>query len=295
MRDILGSHPEVAMFPGELPLWRVLGAEWAGRDASRPEVQQRLVRAVLEDPRMRRAGVALEVEAILASLCAEPTVAIGTVFVHVMREYARQVGRARWGLKDPLTEFCVEQILADLPRAAIVHMIRDPRDVVVSQRMMWGRRARHVASMTDLWRRSAELARLRTARGDAAWVAVRYEDLVADPAAVVSKICAALGLAFRPQMLELSARPSWWAISGDPGVRHRRDIFGAAVARHVRALAPADTCFIQRRAGEEMARWGYAPRPIRLGARDRARLALSVGQEVAWRAIRRLRGAGATG
>src|SRR5262245_8536139 len=174
MRDVLGSHPDVAMFPGELPLWRVFGAEWAGRDANRLDVRRRLVQAVLAAPRMSRAGIALDGAAIPASLRAEPAVAIGTVFVHVMREYARRLGCSRWGLKDPLTEFCAEQILADLPRAAIVHMIRDPRDIVVSQRAMWGGRAQHVVSMTGVWRRSAELARLETARGNAAWVAVRY-------------------------------------------------------------------------------------------------------------------------
>ena len=98
-----------------------------------------------------------------------------------------------------------------------------------------------------------------------------------------------VGLAFRPEMLELSARPSWWVISADPAVRDRRDIFAEAVSRHERALAPADAHFIQTRAGEEMERWGYAPRAIRLTAADRAHLALALGQEAAWRALGRLR------
>jgi len=42
-------------------------------------------------------------------------------------------------------------------------MVRDPRDVVTSQRGRWGGAAQHVVSTTDAWRRSAALAREREA------------------------------------------------------------------------------------------------------------------------------------
>jgi hypothetical protein len=288
MRDILGSHPDVAMFPAELPLWRSLAAAFAGEDPQRRAVQERLVSALVTHPFMSQAGVALDGEAILRALATEPPITLSAVFAQAMREYARQAGRPRWGVKDPLSEFHADRIFADLPRATMVHMIRDPRDVVASQRAMWGPRAQHVVSTTDSWRRSAALARRRAQAPSAGYVAVRYEDLVADPPAVVRRVCDVVGLAYRPEMLEMSARPPWWVGSSDPALRSRRDIFAEAVARHLRQLGSADACFIQLRAGREMERWGYPSRPIPLTARDSGHVALRFAQEGAWRVIRRL-------
>jgi hypothetical protein len=289
MRDLLGSHPDVAMFPGELPLWRVLGARFAGRDARRPDVQQQLVGAIVGHPRMRRAGVVLDAAAVLAVLRREPPGSVSAVLAQAMRQYARQAGRPRWAFKDPLGEFSTDRILADLPHATIVHMIRDPRDVVASQRRMWGADAQHVVSTIDVWRRSAVMARRRQEARAPGSVAVRYEDLVADAPAVLRRVCDAAGLDYRPEMLALTARPAWWVVSGDAALRGRRDVFGDAVGRHVRDLGRADTGFIQLRAGAEMARWGYAPRPRPLTLGDRGGVAVRLLQEGAWRVLRAAR------
>src|SRR5262245_50540472 len=95
-------------------------------------------------------------------------------------------------------------------------MVRDPRDVLASQRARWGRTAQHVVSTVEDWRRSVTLARRRAGepsdpahRGapPRAYVPVRYEDLVADPARIVRDICRALDLEFHPAMLDVAGKP----------------------------------------------------------------------------------------
>jgi hypothetical protein len=147
--------------------------------------------------------------------------------------------------------------------------------------------AQHIVSTTETWRRSAALARAPQA---GAYVAVRYEDLVADPRGVVQKVCGVAGLDYRAEMLEMGGQPLWGGNnSSDQALRGQPGIFDAAVARHLRQLAAADVAFIQWRAGREMQRWGYPRRPVPLSAGDRGRLALRVAQEGAWRLARRLR------
>src|SRR5947208_324806 len=100
MRAILAAHPDVAMFPGELPLWSQLARAHAGQDLSRPAARGRLVRDLVTHPRMKRAHVTLDGDALAAALDAEPVVRLGTVFALALRQYARQTGKARWGAKD---------------------------------------------------------------------------------------------------------------------------------------------------------------------------------------------------
>ena len=60
----------------------------------------------------------------------------------------------------------------------------------------------------------------------------------------------------------------------------------SAVGRHTAELPPADSCFIQLRAGREMTRWRYRTATIRLTDRDRGRVAVLLAQEAVWRAVR---------
>jgi hypothetical protein len=286
MRGILGSHPDVAMFPGELPLWREIARAHAHRDLSRAGERERVIADLVAHPRVARARIALDGPAIVGALEAEPVVTLGTVFAHALRQYARQAGKPRWGAKDPRSEFYADAMLAELPAAGVVHMVRDPRDVLASQRAAWGRAAQHIVSTVDDWRGSVALARLR-ARERGAYVAVRYEDLVAEPARVVRDVCRALDLEFRAEMIDLAGSPLWpAAATTDRGApRVAEAITARSVGRHRRDLHPGELRYIEWRARREMADWGYRTEPRRGGW---ARAARCLAEEGAWRAARQL-------
>ncbi len=297
MRVILNSHPDVAMFPGEFPLWRDVAPAHAHRDLSRADERWPLIVALLEHPRVASAGVMLDDQALAASLEAEPTVTAGTVFAHALRQYARQAGKPRWGVKDPRTEFHVDAILTALPAAGIVHMVRDPRDVLASQRARWGRPAQHIVSTVEDWRRSVTLARLsahdptdpaRRGVGPNAYVPVRYEDLVADPTRIVRDICHALDLEFDPAMLDVAGTSLWPPSTMTVGeaATAAEAITDRSVGRHRRDLSAGEMRYIEWKARREMAEWDYRTEARRGG---RARMARCVLEEIAWRAAQRLR------
>jgi Sulfotransferase family len=289
MRDILGSHPDVAMFLGELPLWRELASAHAGRNLARAADRDALIRDLVTHPRMQQAQMALDGDELAAALAREPAVSLGTVFAHALRHYARREGKARWGVKDPRNEFHADQILAEFPAARIVHMLRDPRDVIASQRAMWGSRAQHIVSTTHDWRRSAALARRHQAVHRGAYAVVRYEDLVLDPARVVRELCGTLDLDYRPAMLDLAAKPRGSEGEGDDSRRAGPGsaIWASRVARHLRDLAPGEARYVEWRARREMDDWGYA-RATPAARGGRARIARCLAEEGAWRLLRSL-------
>jgi hypothetical protein len=287
MRLILASHPDMAMFPGELPLWRGIAPAHARSDLSRAEARQRLIRDLVTHPRMKRAGIALDGDALAAGLAALPAVTLGTVFAHALPQVARQAGKSRWGAKDPRSEFHGDLIFAELPACRMVHMVRDPRDVLASQRAAWGRRAQHIVSTVDAWRRSAGLARRGPAAHGDAYVVVRYEDLVAEPSRVVREICPALGLEYRPEMLDVAGRPLRPATDADDpaSATPAAPISRRSVGRHRAELHPGEVRYIEWRARREMAAWGYeADAPPAVGGRPR--LARHLSEEGAWRTLR---------
>ena len=103
-----------------------------------------------------------------------------------------------WGFKDPRNGLTAEAWLEIFPKARIVHMVRDPVATlgtlpeVYDQFAPAGAEARTRFWM-DLWEAYVRGARQGMARVEAA-IEVRFEDLCADPVAVLDRIGSALGL-----------------------------------------------------------------------------------------------------
>jgi hypothetical protein len=136
-----------------------------------------------------------------AAALAQPTLAgvIDLVYRHLLETSGKQ----RLGDKTPHYFAIVPELAALYPGGKFIHLIRDGRDVAIS----W---------IDAGWQRyyepgfewPAAMARLHVDR--AAYpgrvLEVRYEDLVRRPAEVVPRICAFLGEAFEPAMLDWTDR-----------------------------------------------------------------------------------------
>ncbi len=114
-------------------------------------------------------------------------------------------------------------ILNSYPSARIVNMIRDPRDVIFSQKRKWKRKflgARnipyrevfrswsnyHPITISKLWL-SAISAYEQYASHERV-CSVRFEDLTANPVAVIKKVCSFLQIDFNPEMLDVPHKGS---------------------------------------------------------------------------------------
>jgi hypothetical protein len=111
-------------------------------------------------------------------------------------------GKERWAEKTPQNIRYLEWIMARFPQAAIVHIIRDGRDVVCSMRHhpdwrwvggQWQKVLvpRSTESYAKRW--LADTSAGLAWRDDPRYVEVRYEDLVSDPVAVLRSVCLGIG------------------------------------------------------------------------------------------------------
>jgi hypothetical protein len=150
------------------------------------------------------------------------------------------------------------------PDAKYVHIIRDGRDVVASQRELWGDTADEFADADRAaagW--AAAVRDVRAHFGDLAYLELRYEDIVRDPTAALERIFDHLGLAHDAALRDAAAafgRAPVHTSPQSPGVGVRKHAGDVAAERAV-AIA----------AGDLLVEFGYAtPDEVAAAAAQRA-------------------------
>jgi hypothetical protein len=115
--------------------------------------------------------------------------------------YAEKQGKPRWGDKSPSYVRRMRRVHAVLPESHFVHLIRDGRDVALSQLEVHHGND-EVSEAAAEWVERIEKARGVGGRFGDAYMEVRYEDLVTDPQPVLERVCERIALDFEPAMLD---------------------------------------------------------------------------------------------
>jgi Sulfotransferase family len=124
------------------------------------------------------------------------------LFVWVHEQYAARQGKPRWADKSPAYALIVEYINSLFPDCQVIHVIRDPRDVLDSWVRRWGYLSGRTA--VGAWPSHVKSAREFGARhGPDRYYEVRYEELVNDPEKVVKALMEWLGEPWEDQVLNL--------------------------------------------------------------------------------------------
>lgn len=191
LRLMLDAHPDLAI-PTET---HFLGALLSAEPGASPDA---LIARITGSETWPNMG--MTADALAAAVAAEEATTPAAVARAFYRLYAAQRGKTRWGDKTPPYRGLVPVIAAALPEALFVHIVRDGRDVALSYRGLWFGRGDDVEAQARFWVSEIERTRRFCEATDA--VEIRYEDLVADPARVLTALCARLDLAFDPRMLD---------------------------------------------------------------------------------------------
>ena len=169
-------------------------------------------------------------------------------------------GKTRCGEKTPHTRM-IETLWQWYPDANVIHLLRDPRDVVASlQRMPWA--ANSVIANARVW--LADNLRAFHWRDHTGYLQVRYEELVKDPEDQMRRVCAHIGAVYSPAMLIPKPDPTadrpWFQRAEEPVTTGRSGQWS-------QQLSSEQVALIEWVVGSQMRTFGYADleaRPSRL-------------------------------
>lgn len=131
---------------------------------------------------------------------------------------ARQAGKQMACEQTPRNIFYAADLLKHLPRAKIIHLVRDPRAVVASQKYRWRRKALgggnipwsevirvwanyHPLTISKLWQRAASAG--EQLKGHPNYLQVKFEDVIRKPNEILPEICRFIGVEFFEGMMDV--------------------------------------------------------------------------------------------
>jgi hypothetical protein len=138
------------------------------------------------------------------------------IYRGLLASETRRAGKRIPCEQTPRNVFFLPDIMRLEPGVRVVNMVRDPRDVLLSQRQRWRRRQLgahrmpwyeglrsrinyHPITITRLWSSAVDAG--DAVAGDARVVTVRFEDLTTHPEGEVRRVCETLGLEFTADLL----------------------------------------------------------------------------------------------
>lgn len=119
--------------------------------------------------------------------------------------YAEGENKPRWGEKTPSYALCMPFIERLLPEAHFIHIVRDPRDTVLSWRKTWFAPSTELGALTRAWVQHVAAART-AARSARRYLEIRYEELVVVPEVQLRRLCEFLALDYESSMLDYASR-----------------------------------------------------------------------------------------
>jgi O-antigen/teichoic acid export membrane protein len=176
--------------------------------------------------------------------------------------YANERHARIWGEKTPGHALWLPQIRDLFPRARVLFMVRDPRDVLVSYDNRWNRGRRDTRYLIN----TAALLKFYLAHllyhpafppEQVHWV--KYESLTSQPLAELEQICGFLGIDFEPSMLdfyqqhenveETAEGRHHWLLSRPATTEH--------IGRYREVFSPSQIALVERLLGKEMQALSY--------------------------------------
>ncbi|MFO1468556.1 MAG: sulfotransferase [Steroidobacteraceae bacterium] len=198
------------------------------------------------------------------------------LFAAAVNDLARAAGKSIPCEQTPRYVFYAGALLDLYPGAQVVHLVRDPRAVMASQKKRWQRRSLaragvnvprwqslrvwvnyHPFTVARLWSRATRAA-LALAKHPRVTI-LKFEDLVREPEPTVRRLCSRLGLSFDERMLDVGQINSSHQSSAAGA---RKGLHADTIDRWREILTSTEIAVTQRYCADLMNRYGYDLEPV---------------------------------
>jgi hypothetical protein len=176
-------------------------------------------------------------------------------------QYACRFGAERWGDKSPIYTVHLDLLAEIFPMAQFIHIIRDGRDVALSMMKAY-QHARFfyvdIYFAAQSWKRRVHAASSAGRRlGAGRYLELRYEQLTANPEAMIREICEFLGEDYQPAMAEPDQEAR--AHHHSQGIHRatRQPLTTTSVGRWRTEMSQIDQRLFQTAAGDLLTELGY--------------------------------------
>ncbi len=219
MGRILGNHPDVFTF-GELHFFGQLWSPAIASNINLSDAEQLVSKLLcLQREGYRTHGNSnshLEEARTFCKVFSTHTISPEEIFSKFLLHEADLHGKSIPCDQTPRNIFYVNEILTSYPECRIINMIRDPRDVLSSQKQKWKRRFLggsdmpikesfrdwinyHPITISKIWN-TAVTAGDRYVYNDR-FITIYFENLLVNPEDTVSRICEFIGIRYNSKML----------------------------------------------------------------------------------------------
>jgi Sulfotransferase family len=196
LRLMLNQHPDVAVPFESGFITEFIARQGEFGDLADRANAARMLSAIAEHPLVKKGKLIHDVNMILA----QPIHDYASLCDAVFLAYAKAKGKHRWGDKTPSYVTEIDQLWRLFPGCKFVHIVRDGRDVTLSNlRVGWG--IHNLPRAAQDWRWKTLLAHKMGALLGPNYFELRYEDLVLEPERNLRHVCQFLALDYVPQML----------------------------------------------------------------------------------------------
>ncbi|MCF8096052.1 MAG: sulfotransferase [Desulfobacteraceae bacterium] len=256
IQSMLAAHPRVSCLPETSFIRRMVFPGYLHSIFQR-QGEKAASRALAQDDYFARTG--LDASKLVARAVSQGGLLDAAVYREMLASYADK-DRAWAGDKDPRAVEFLPLLAAVLPDVHVIHVYRDPRDVLASKKKAAWSKKDHVWKHVFANRVQFKIgARLGPKLFGKRYHEVCYEELLAAPEKVLSGLCTRMGFEYDHSMLSFgdAARKlvtdkemSWKKETMGPLLTENRDKWKTEL--HPREVVLTELC-----CGEAMARGGY--------------------------------------
>lgn len=177
-------------------------------------------------------------------------------------------------IQTPRNIFFQQEILGHFPEGKVINMIRDPRDILFSQKKKWKRKflgAKNISTMealrswanyhpfiiSKLW--NASVNKIEDFDNHQRVITIYFEELLSDPETAVKRVCSFLNIDFKTEMLEI---PQIGSSAHEDDLETRGIRKDRASSWKKGGLTDTELYFCQHICDKQMEKHGYSQKTV---------------------------------